>query len=334
MALIGDDFIEALQIVPRQHLGVELQRLVNEESKICPITEFIAFGISGIGPAQYYELIKYAKEYFDVDEVILFMFLGNDFSDTLWGPYKNYEPPDKYIYYEINKKDELQLRPESEKALKQFNNKLKTNIQSPFSQINRLLKNHCMTLTFLKYYMKAQKEQGGAANNQSAKRSHINIVPDHFALYANVESVRAELVTMKVLEKCYQYTQEKKIRLRIVTIPHFPPQFFDAFPDGCGTWSLQFNNFDFIRHENILELFCKNRKISYLPMGTIMEKFDHTLIVDIKKYYYLNGVGHLTRKVISISPIRFSRPFMNIRLDFSYAVIKKGPFQMKRPFFY
>lgn len=61
--LVGDSFIEARQVAPRRHLGKRLEAQFYADGN-GTTHEVIAIGLSGFGPAQYFELMQYGIDHF------------------------------------------------------------------------------------------------------------------------------------------------------------------------------------------------------------------------------------------------------------------------------
>src|SRR5438093_13114132 len=90
IVLLGDSFLEAIQVPFEQSVSSVLERRLNERSRT---TEVINFGVSGLGTAREYLTLRECGLRYKPDLVLLF-FVGNDVSDnskTLQGlPYVPY----------------------------------------------------------------------------------------------------------------------------------------------------------------------------------------------------------------------------------------------------
>ncbi len=69
IALIGDSFVEAIQVSPHHNIGIVLKEIFHKAPNDDYSTDVMSLGLSGIGPAQYFELLKYASEYLDINEL-------------------------------------------------------------------------------------------------------------------------------------------------------------------------------------------------------------------------------------------------------------------------
>src|SRR5438093_12171273 len=78
IVLLGDSFLEAIQVPFEQSVSSVLERRLNERSKT---TEVINFGVSGFGTArEYLALREYGLRY--KPDLVLLFFVGNDVSDN------------------------------------------------------------------------------------------------------------------------------------------------------------------------------------------------------------------------------------------------------------
>ncbi|MEM7125432.1 MAG: hypothetical protein AAF702_03840 [Chloroflexota bacterium] len=87
--LLGDSYIQALQIQPQEHMGVALEEMLNKQapaqedtaSELSQTTEVLALGMPGFGPGLYLSDTRLADavQVFRPQEIILFVHLANDF---------------------------------------------------------------------------------------------------------------------------------------------------------------------------------------------------------------------------------------------------------------
>ena len=78
IALIGDSFVEAVEVHRRDNLGVKLGENLAGPWKNYSV---LSLGNHGTGPAQYFEVLQYAQRQFQVREAVMVIYLGNDISD-------------------------------------------------------------------------------------------------------------------------------------------------------------------------------------------------------------------------------------------------------------
>jgi hypothetical protein len=76
IAIIGDSYVEALQVNVEDSMAGQLRRMVS------PQVEVYAFGISGASLSQYLQMARYARTHFDPD-IIVINVVHNDFDESL-----------------------------------------------------------------------------------------------------------------------------------------------------------------------------------------------------------------------------------------------------------
>lgn len=76
IAIIGDSYVEALQVDVENSIGGQLGRLMG------PDIDVYAFGISGASLSQYLQMARYARDHFHPD-VLVFNVVHNDFDESL-----------------------------------------------------------------------------------------------------------------------------------------------------------------------------------------------------------------------------------------------------------
>jgi len=76
IAIIGDSYVEALQVDVENSIGGRLGALVS------PVVDVYPFGISGASLSQYLEMARYARKHFDPD-VLVINVVHNDFDESL-----------------------------------------------------------------------------------------------------------------------------------------------------------------------------------------------------------------------------------------------------------
>ena len=110
--VLGDSYIEALQVPVEKGFTQQLERRLSEQVKAKEV-EVINLGVSGSGPAQYYRILEMKGLLYEPDLVVMAIFPGNDFWDSdpaLSGAV--FKP-----YYVIRSDEVLEYRPPSTKGV-------------------------------------------------------------------------------------------------------------------------------------------------------------------------------------------------------------------------
>src|SRR5687768_1767173 len=79
IAIIGDSYIEALQVNVEESLAGQLRHLISKSPY--PEVEVYAFGVSGAPLSQYLQMARYASTYFDPD-ILVINVVHNDFDES------------------------------------------------------------------------------------------------------------------------------------------------------------------------------------------------------------------------------------------------------------
>jgi lysophospholipase L1-like esterase len=78
IALIGDSYVEALQVNLEDSVAGQLRRLISQDREV----DVYAFGISGAPLSQYMQMARYVRAHFDPD-ILIINVVHNDFAESL-----------------------------------------------------------------------------------------------------------------------------------------------------------------------------------------------------------------------------------------------------------
>ncbi len=299
IVLIGDSFVQGVQINKKQHLGLRLEKYLNKNNVDGIDNEVLAMGLSGAGPAIYFEIMKYAIRHFDPSEIIMFIFIGNDFSDSSYESRYEDASASKYIYYVRDENGDTKLHPESYTAQEKYVNNMESTYQSIFNRATRIVKSHIMTLSIIKYIqlkiavVKNNTNKEMEAFRDRTKLGMIGLDDSFFRKELTENVLDTHEVVRQILKKCNDYTKSRGISFRIVTIPIFPSSFYER--NKSKDWSLEIDDLDFLLPEKAVTKFANEINIPILSMGKFMQdkKLDPKYIQSL---YFYNGIGHLTEK--------------------------------------
>ncbi len=302
IAIIGDSFIHALQINPSQHTGIALEKLINQNYPNETKTEVLAFGISGAGPAHYLEMIKYAITYFEVDEIFVFICLGNDFLSTTGYcfVFKEIPYPVVCIQYIEDEAGKLELHPQSIQPFYELQQQLQRGHEPLSSNVYPILESYLITPKVLKFIkIKFDELPNSLLDKKPFKLFDDRDIQGLYKFYQgerDSETQKGIRVTTKLLKMSQEYATSHGVKIHLVTIPFFPPDFYRQYQST--DWDTEVDipdigHIDLILPERIMVEFAQNNDIPILPMTKYM--YDDRLEVEyIKTLYYFNGSGHLT----------------------------------------
>jgi hypothetical protein len=319
IALIGDTFIQALQIEPEQHLGIRLEDRINQTAQGDGESEVLALGHPGYGPGLYLdlEMADFALQAFDPDEMIVVMHMGNDLRNLT-------KPSDVDVYFSLPKEESLEIHPDSFARWHDVAHYVLIGYE-PMHPL-RVLKSHYLTPvlwsslagTFGGQQRAVQASsavdrveanasdipgvrgvisRSGATSNDHTLVEAMDLVETTgwsnflFEKAGNKDADEAYQITKMLLRRFHDYTSEKGITVRLVTIPTFPAAFYSQY--SAGSWSSEIGSYDLFRPEKMLHEFAQEEGISFLAMGQYMSA-DGLNADAIQRMYYADGTGHLT----------------------------------------
>jgi hypothetical protein len=294
IVLIGDSMIQGVQVRRAENAGVVLEHLLHAGTR--PEAAVLACAHSGTGPAHYLELLRYAAEYLDPDEVIICVFIGNDFVNVLRRGDAPVDPHDQQIYYYIDDDGRLRMHDGSEAARCALHRRLAYNHRSLPLQAYRIARGHCFTRAVLRRLIKSITARGSGTIPEEASEIGEDLRAlglDDVIFRKKPDAVGLEtLETVKgILKRCDYFAESRGITLRIVTIPVFPSFFFTG--DRAGNWSLETAEYDFLLPERALADFASENGIPMLPLGASMHETG-TTVERIEGLYFHGGRGHFT----------------------------------------
>ena len=296
LAVIGDSFVEGVEVHRRRNLGVVLgERLQALE----PGRAVLSLGSHGTGPAHYLEVLQHAQRHYAIREAVIVVYLGNDITDC--SPALYFLDPEQFIYYTRTPNGELILPPAGERARAAYERDLERSYQPVWHLLPRLLISHCMSVQI----PLSVKNTLGLRRKMATNKSHpttqvagpetqlaaLGLKAAPFAVTPTPEVIEAMALLKSLLERSASYSQEHSIQLRLMTIPFFPPDFY-AQTNGPD-WTAQLAGYDFLKPERELTQWAEKNKIPILPLGAVMQRTRMTP-EQIRALYLSHGSGHFT----------------------------------------
>ena len=293
IAVIGDSFVEAVEVGRNQNEAADLQRLLRARS---PEWSVLAFGTHGTSPAFHLDVFDYARRHFAPQEVLVLVYLGNDINES--SPPLNYVPAENYIYYDLDSGGRLVLNPASATARDQFDRGLEFSHKSWLVTLPVVLNSHCMTLQLAdslrdSLLRRRRIPQMAAADAETAAYGRVGLSLKPYAVPTDPEAQRAMSVMLAELAELKQKCAAGQIRLRLVTIPFFPPQFY-ATQHGAD-WSLKLGKYDFLSPDRQIADFAQSHEIPFLSFADwlLAKKIGAN---EIRGLYFNDGSGHFTER--------------------------------------
>ena len=290
VVLVGDSFIEALQVAPRKHMGVVLEGLLDASGRP---SQVLAAGRSGWGPGHYRELVTYAIDRFAPDEVVVFVFLGNDFVDaTLALAEPSGRTAGDGIYYLLHDDGALTLHPDSLPLTQRVRRELAANHDSLFVQLPVIAESHYVTGKLVDTVIRRvgdrlRRPEPAAAADPWAR---IGLMDVFFQSDVPPEAAHGFEVVTALLAKIHDEGAARGVTVRFVTIPIFS----DAFYRQTGAdWHTREGELDLLQPEERLLAAATTADLPLLAMGHTL-KADGYDVEQVRALYIRDGIGHLS----------------------------------------
>jgi hypothetical protein len=293
VAVIGDSFVEACEVGRSQNEAAVLQQLLRAQSREWAV---FALGLRGASPSYYLDMLDYATRHLAPQEVIVLIYLGNDIGES--SPLLNYVPPTGTIYYNLDPSNHLVLNPASIGAREGLVRLLEMPRRSVLINSPMTINSHCMILQSLFSIRDGLKlaslnRRLIARDPESTRWGAIGFSLKPFAVAPDPEARQALDVMLAELALIQERCETNHIRLRLVTIPYFPPRFFDT--QRGADWTLQLGAYDFLRPDREVAAFARERGIPFCSFAGCL-KARKTTVSEIYSLYFSKGSGHFTEK--------------------------------------
>ena len=311
--LLGDTFVQSLQVPAEESVGAQLQGLMapnRAEDATKLAAKVLPMGMPGFGPGLYLSETRMADtvEIFQPDEIVLFFHLSNDFQLTT-GP-AEYE-----LYLEVKEDGTVDTHDESWRYRHDLQHYILHGYQYELDPLKTIASNYLTPKLFGLDGAQAANASPAEVGEMDMPRMHalvreVEFVDSQHADVTEIELIRfpgatnflfekepnarAEepyAVALGLLKQTAHYLNERDIALRIVTIPAFPKAFFAA--NTADTWSADLGPYDLLLPEKILSAVAEEENVSFLGLGAYMQAAD-TSADDIHRLYFDDGQGHFT----------------------------------------
>ncbi len=309
IVLIGGSFIQGFQVPKNEHLSHQLEQLLNNGTNN-PV-QIIALGMpdAGVGIYMHDLFMDIVIEKFKPDEIIFFLHLSNDFQC------KTCSIKDQFLY---SLKDNVaQIREEDggiRHALQHIVLRGYYDTWDPLRSIRThlLLPKFIYSLITPKLaFNQSQPSRAGHSISTytariirkiSGKQEYYQdfiAVPSIntdgirnflFEKSLNDEAKKSLAITKSLYHQIFEQLNNKKVKLRLVTIPALSHDFFDQSEQN---WSSSVGDYDLFLPEKDFQVFAQSEGLDFLGMGAQFEK-DQLTLPQIKRFFYRDGLGHFT----------------------------------------
>ena len=279
VAIIGDTFIQALQVSKDENLGVKLEEHLASDSEDEQAVEVLTLGYPDYGPGMYlsnWMLAVVARE-FEPDEAIIFFDLGSDFQEVDGAGYG-------LPYFRYTGQGQVQL------DLEHFFTDLHNAEHVVFYghegfQLVRIIGSQYLTPRFVTQILAAP--QASAAQTRANPANDDIDLPNGFVFNEETDG-KARLIASSQINMANLQLGRGDIAAKLVTIPAFTEAFYSQ-----DSWNSEFGDSDLLLPERELRTVARNYGIPFLGLGTLMSVSGLTP-EEVQNLYYEDGSGHFT----------------------------------------
>ena len=308
--LLGDTFVQALQVQPEEGMGARLDALLTQDDPESGLGIF-TLGMPGFGPGLYLSETRMANaiEEFRPDEVVLFFHLSNDFQLTT-------EPSGYELYYEVLADGTVDIHEESWRYRHDLQHFIIHGYRFELDPLKTLASNYLTPKLFGWGGTRVVNASSAVVDEMDMPQMHslvreTEFVDSQHANITKIELVRrpgasnflfekepdprtkeAYAIAEGLLRQTAQYLHEQGISFRIVTIPAFPKAFFT---ENVGAeWNADFGPYDLFLPEKRLAAIAADENVSFLGLGRYMQMTGAS-VDEIAGLYFDDGQGHFTK---------------------------------------
>jgi hypothetical protein len=290
VVMTGDTYVLALEVQPERHMGVLLGNRMRQTSNPHETSEILALGLPGYGPGLYLDvaLFRYTIEPLQPSEVIVLFHLANDFQ-TATGP--SGQTP----FFTLNENRKVAIHPKDFGMRHDLQHVVIRSLDPPNPV--RTAGSHMFLFDLAESFLRDMfhKQQFVPAPSLNTERIDatypLGAATFIFRTDAGTEARHAWDIAMGHLEAYHQHLRSLGIRMRLVTIPYFPPQFYSQYEGK--PWDSRLGEYDLFLPERVLGDFAARQGIGFLPFGQYLR--EHGLTTEqIRALFFGSGTGHFT----------------------------------------
>jgi hypothetical protein len=291
VAVIGDSFVEAVEVARDRNLGAVLRKRMTEAGER---RTAMSFAIHGSSPAYYLELLKYARRWFQVNEAVIVVYLGNDLTDC--SPKLQFHDPAQYLCYALDANGRPALGPRDELLRDRIAGELDARHASPLRSLPRILASHCMIVQLPLSVVRTRTLRRRVSQDPArhpgveVQMAGLGLRTAPFAVSSSPEAREGAAIMHGLLGLSRDYARTNGIRLHIVSVPFFPSDFYNQ---GGTDWSARLGENDFLGPDRELAAWCAREGVPFLSLADAMRAHRMTP-AEIRALYLSNGCGHFS----------------------------------------
>ena len=289
IAVLGDSFIEALQVNEHQTFCRVLSEQLSRKIQSCQF-EIINCGVSGYGTAQQLQMLRHHVAPLTPDAVLLAVFPGNDIRNNL----RSLEQDPARPYYTLSESGDLRL----DTSFRTSDAYLTA--ASTYEQNKRALINRSRLLQLLHSARNRTPDQGHALRSQSVEDGLAASVSDNLYCYSESsgdQGAQAWLLTERLISAIADECQRLNTSLIVFTVST-PAQ---VYPDAelRARLQRQVGVHDLLYADRRIQQLCASAGIDFVPLASQLQHnvnqsgdFYHGFGNTVMGRGHWNHVGH------------------------------------------
>lgn len=288
--LKGDGDVQALQIRERDHFGLQLQAMLKDLAAYPDGAEVLALGYPGYGPGLYADTVLYpfTDAPFKPSDIIVVFNLANDLQ-TVTGPTRSGLP-----YYTLDANGAVVIDEGSLLA----RHDLQHAIIPGYDPINlvKSVQSRLFTLEIFDAWWRGWRDQPDSvpffASNLAQATDSAPFGPATFAFESQggPEAERAFAIATGLIETYRAHLASQGVTLRLVTVPHFPADFYQ---EGAAAWTADLGGYDLFAPDRALADYAAEAGVPYVSLGAALQARSLSR-EQVRELFYSSGTGGLT----------------------------------------
>ena len=229
---------------------------------------------------------------------MLVVYLGNDVTDSSAAMLTHLK--EEFFYYHLDPAGQLALAPHDESLRARYAGGLAAPLQPPWLSAPWILSSHCMSVQIplsIRDKIAVRRRNAGGQSQadhtvpMDTSLAQLGLKAAPFAVNPDPATREAMTILTALLQRSADFCAAHSIKLRIVTVPFFPPDFY-ATQHGAA-WSSRLGDFDFLKPEREIAAWAGQHDVTVLPLGEWMQR-QKMEVSAIRSLYFTGGSGHFT----------------------------------------
>ena len=282
IAVVGDSFVEALQVRKDRNLSSLIKEQLAAEETQDQVREVLSLGYPNLGPGIYLSnaMLRAMVRELEPDEAIIFFDLGSDFQTVD-------RAGTGYPYFVFKGQGQAEIDSSYHwKDVHEAEHRVARGYQG--LQPVLFLKSNYLTPRIVSDILNDVIAPSNSPDREEKSQTNYEIdLPNGFVFDQQMNGDAVRIASAQINMAKEQLSQDG-VEIKLVTNPAFTVAFYEQ-----ESWNTIFGNSDLLLPERQLRETAGHYGISFLGLGTYMAAKGMTP-ADVQQLYFDNGLGHLT----------------------------------------